>query len=289
MTSSAEEELAFENAAENPELLEAAQALASETEVPTLDDPLDGPVTLPVGFRRVKRDSDGTQFEEVRKAWVRELNGEDEERVARTKLKDDGSAFLTTILESGVERLGDLTPTKEDFNSLTFGDRDFLLLEIARVTYGDELTFEQFACNGCREVLDVSISLSEDVPVRRLDSLDDVAFEVRLRNGRVATVTLPTTEIIPEMSKTTTPAEANTVLIKHCVEEIRGPKGKTIRIAGDEDAARRLGVKDREDLVSQMGLRMPGPQYNEVTFKHDPGCGTENRLDVSLGYLFRNL
>lgn len=287
MTTSAEE-LAFENAADNPELLAAAQSLVSETEAPTLDDPLDGPVTLPAGFRRVKSGSEGTQFEEVRNAWVKELNGEDEERIARTKLKNDGAAFLTAILEAGVERLGDSRPTKDDFNSLTLGDRDFLLLEIARVTYGDELTYSKYICRGCGEEVDVTLSLSEDIPIVRLDTIEDATFEVRLKGDRIAVVSLPTAEVAPDMSKASTPAEANTVLIAHCVEEIRGPKG-TVRIAGDADAARRLGVKDRQALVIEMGERMPGPRYNEVTFTHEPGCGEENRLGVTLGDLFRDL
>ena len=287
MTESAEE-LVFENAADNPELLAAAQKLSDENTPPKLDDPLDGPVTLPAGFRRVKSGSEGTQFEEVRRAWVRELNGEDEERIARAKLRNDGVSFLSAIMEAGVERLGDVPPTREDINGLVLGDRDFLLLEIARATYGDELTFEQFQCPHCGEKFDVTISLADDIPVVRLDRTEDATFEVRLKKDRVAVVSLPTGEIGDDMLKADTPAEANTVLITHCVQEIRGPKG-TVQIAGDAGEARRLGVTDRQTLVEAMGERMPGPRYNEVKFQHEPGCGQEVRLALTLGDLFRNL
>jgi hypothetical protein len=286
---SLDEELELENAADNPELLAAAQALVSESEAPRITDPLDGPVTLPTGFRRVKSGSDGTQFEDVRNAWVRELNGEDEERIARTKLKNDSSAFLTAILEAGVDRLGDSRPTKDDLHSLTLGDRDYLLLEIARVTYGDEFKFDQYVCNGCGEKIDVELSLREDIPVTRLDKVEDATFEVRLKNDRIATVTLPTCEIAHEiMDDATTGAEVNTILIAHAVEEIRGPKGVT-KIAGDRDVAKRLGLTDRQALVIAMGERMPGPQYNKITFTHEPGCGEENHLVITLGDLFRDL
>lgn len=277
------------NAAENPELLAAAAALTSEERPPTLEDPLDGPVTLPAGFRRVKASGDGTQFEEVRKAWVRELNGEDEERISRAKMKDDVAAFLSSILQAGVERMGDSAPVQEDFDSLTMGDRDYLLLEIARVTYGDTLDYEKFTCGFCGETFDLSLSLAEDVPVKRLSSVDETHFEVRLKRDRVAVVNLPTQEASPDLAKTETSAEANTILIAHAVEEIRGPDGHVTRIAGDKDAARRLSVSDRQTLITEMSERMPGPQYNEVRFKHEPGCGEEIRLQVTLADLFRSM
>jgi hypothetical protein len=275
------------NAAENPALLAAANALTNEEQPPALQDPLDGPVTLPVGFRRVKA-GDGFGFEEVRKAWVRELNGEDEERIAKAKMRDDASAFVTAVLEAGVEKLGESRPTKDDLNLLVLGDRDFLLMEIARVTYGDEIEYANFGCPGCGEEFDVSLSLSEDVPVKRLEKVTDSYFEVPLKKDRIASVNLPTQEISLELAKAQTPAEANTILIMHSVEEIRGPGGN-VRISGDKDAARKLGITDRQTLVQEMSERMPGPQYNEVRFKHEPGCGTEVRLEVTLADLFRGM
>lgn len=291
MTQFAEEEPDFEFAADNPELLAAANALTQgerSATPPTIDSPLDGPVTLTVGYRRVKSDGDSTKFEDVRKAWVRELNGEDEERIARTRLKDDPNAFVQAVLEAGVESLGGQTPTSEDFASLVLGDRNYLLLEIAKATYGEHLEYEGVRCPTCGESFDVSISLEEDVPVKRLDKIEDATFEVRLKRDRVATVNLPTSEVTDDLGEATTSAEANTALIAHCVEEIRGPKGVE-RIAGDRAAALRLSVVDRQTLVNEMAEHMPGPQYNEVRFNHEPGCGKEVRLEVSVADLFRGL
>lgn len=282
------DEMALESALENPGLVEAAQKMADEDEVPTLTDPLDGPITLPAGFLRTKVGSDGTSFEEVRTAWVRELTGEDEEKIARAKMRQDPEAWLRTILECGVEKLGDLTPDREDFNSLLVGDQQFLLMHIARATYGDDLHYDDFVCPECGEKFSVSLSLSEDVPVRHLDKIEDAEFDVRLKNDRVAKVTLPTSEVAGLVSRADTPAEANTILVTHCVSEIRGPKG-TLTIAGDVQAARKLGVQDRQTLVTEMGERMPGPQYNEVRFNHEPGCGKEIRLSIALADLFLGL
>jgi hypothetical protein len=281
-------ELTLADAAENPELLAAANALTDEEKQPEIEDPLDGPVTLPGGFRRVQSGSEGTKVEDVRSAWVKELTGEDEERIARAKLKDDLNAFLIAVLESGVQRLGETTPTRDDFNSLLTGDRDFLLMEIARVTYGDEIEYEDFICPTCGETFNVALSISEDIPITRLKGVEDSGFEVKLRKDRVASVVLPTIEVSSMTANAKTSAEVNTILVAHCVEEIRGPKGIT-QINGNVEAARQLGIADRQKLVNEMGKRMPGPQYNKVRFDHEPGCGEEVRLTVTMADLFRGM
>jgi hypothetical protein len=284
-----DDDFTFESAADNPAVAAAAEALTQQDEAPELRNPLDGPVTLPAGYRRIRTTDSGTSVDEVRKAWVRELNGEDEEKIARAKLKDDLGAFITAILECGIEKLGDERPTRDDLASLVVGDQQYLLMEIARVTYGDEITYTRFACPFCREEFDVSFSLEKDIPVIRLDKVEEVDFEVRLKNDRIASVTLPTAEVQALLNKAETGADANTILIAQCVSEIRGPNG-TKQIQGDLGAARSLGLKDRQDLVVAMGERMPGPQYNEVRFTHEPdGCGQEVRLQVTLADLFRGL
>lgn len=285
-----EEDFEFQSAVENPEALAAAAAAASfveATQAPEIPVPLDGPVTLVAGFRRAVTKDGTLTFEDVRKAWVRELNGEDEERIARAKMKDDRGEFINAILEAGVSRLGDSVPTREDIQSLVLGDRDFLLLEISRATYGNDLEYNDFPCPFDGEKLDFTVHLNTDVPIRRLDSLSDTTFDVRLKNDRVATVRLPTVEISEAMVGAETGAETVTLLITNCVDEIRGPKG-TVRVAGDAQAAKSLGIQDRQKLVFEMNSRMPGPQYNEVTFKHET-CGQEVRVDVVLADLFPGL
>jgi hypothetical protein len=274
------------------DLADAAQrALSGPSETtapPEIVEPTDGQVTLPGGFRRVTMGETGPQFVEVTKAWVRELNGEDEERIARSRMKEDNTAFFQTILERGVEKLGDDVPTKDDLASLLVGDREYLLMEIARATYGDEIEYVDVPCPMCGDPFDISLSISDDIPVKRLDDPSDRAFEVRLRKG-VASVTLPTGDVTQDMAKAETPAEANTALIANAVIEIRREGGETIAIQGDKEAAKRLGLRDRQTLVNEMAKRMPGPQYNEVKFNHEPGCGEEIRLPLQLADLFRGL
>lgn len=286
-----EDEFALEFSDDVEELARAAEQLtAGNAEPPTLQDPLDGPVELPAGFRRLTLREDKTVTEEVRKAWVRELNGEDEERIAKAKLKHDQSAFVDAILEAGIERLGNEKPTRDDISALVLGDRDFLLLEISRVTFGNDLDYEGFICMHCGGEISFTVHLDEDVPVKRLDKVSDVDFEIRLKGDRVASVTLPTGEDVAEVSEAATEAEANTLLIAAAVNEIRGPGSKVVSIKGDHDAARRLSLPDRRTLIKEMSEHMPGPQYNEVKFTHeDDSCGKEVRLTVTLADLFPGL
>ncbi len=272
-------------------LAAAASTVTEGGKPPVLEDPLDGPVTLPAGFRRAKADGQGaTRFVDVRKAWVRELNGEDEERIARARMKEDFGAWLSTILECGVERLGDEAPTRDDLASLVVGDQQYLFLEIARATFGDELEYENFTCPWCSQVFNVSLSISEDIPVRRLDKSEDAMFEVALTKDRVAVMGLPTGEMNDSLAHLETGAESNTVIIAHAVQEIRNPDRTSTHIAGDLDEARRLSYRDRKTIVKAVGDRMVGPQYNEVKFVHEvDGCGKEVRLDVTPADLFREM
>lgn len=288
------EDTYFESAADNPELVEAAAKVAagasSEAEPPPVFvDPTDGPITLLAGFRRSTVTPEGTVFETVRKAWVRELNGEDEEKIARARLSGEPMDFMQAVLECGLVKLGDLPPTKDDLNALVLGDRDYILMEIARATYGDRIEYAGIQCPHCGETFDVGLSVKEDIPVKRLDNPDEWTFEVRLKKDRVASVSLPTNAVSRALAEAETGAEANTVLIANSVQTIKGPKGEIV-VGGDKDVARKLSVADRQALVDAMYSRMPGPQYNGVKFNHEPGgCGEEVRLGVTLADLFRSL
>lgn len=273
---------------DDPALHAAAAKIAAEesNEAPRIPFPQDGPVTLPGGFRRMRV---GKEPEEVRTAWVRELNGEDEERIAKARLKESTNEFVRAILEGGVERLGDSAPTRDDFDSLLIGDLNFLLLEISKATFGDDLEFVNFTCPYCNVAFDFTVHKSEDIPGKTLESLSGQDFEVDLRRNRKARVHLPTVEIQNSVVDATTDAEANTILLASCVEEIVEESGTAQAVAGDKDTVRALGVQDRQTILMALDDRMPGPRYTDIRFHHDPGCGREITLGVTPGDLFRGL
>ncbi len=100
-------------------------AVAISTRAPASNE-----VTLVTGFIN-------KAGETVKVAEVKELNGSDEEAIA--KAGSSGKA-LNVILQRGLVSLGDTPATKEDLDSLVAGDRDAILLGIRRVTFGETVS-----------------------------------------------------------------------------------------------------------------------------------------------------
>lgn len=270
----------FVSAVEDPAAVEEAARRAQDGETgPTLPLPLDGPVTLPGGFRRLVPGS-SPKFENVTKAWVKELDGFAEEKIARAQMQKDFSEVITTVLQHGVERLGDVEPTLPELRDLLAGDREFLLVQISKATYGDRISWEKMVCPHCGEMFDVSIGKSEQIPVIRLKSPEDATFTFKTRKGVSLTVHYPSGAEQSKAFDLDTGAEANTALLANIVDDF----------AGDQDEARRLSLGDRNALMEELGKNNPGPRYTEVRFPHEPdGCGKEVRLTVTFADLFPGL
>lgn len=255
------------------ELAKIAEAAMAEPKVEVKTEaPLSPEVILPGGFI----ESDGSV---VKVAEVRELNGEDEEAIAKAS---SASKALNLILTRGVVSIGEREVVKEDFDKLLLGDREALLLAIRRVTFGNELNLT-VACNNCGERQNISIDLSEDVPVRELeDSVADRSWDVTLRNGDVVSVSLPngkTQKKILDAPDEATGAELNTILLNGCINSVNGSPAKP-------NIAQKLGLVDREKITREIFDKTPGPRLGEVN-KVCEACGENILLPLNLASLFR--
>jgi hypothetical protein len=269
------------NAAENPQLanqlLEDVNKLVSqevagsipEVVIPSLPDTT---VTLAAGLIDPFAGTVSTTAE------VRELNGADEEAIA--KLSDPGKALLA-ILERATVSIGEEPATKQLLGSLLAGDREALLLAIRNATFGSEVEVST-VCDKCPELQTFKIDLDKDVEVKKLDDpIRDRRFTVELKAG-LAKVNLPTgdvqTQIINATDKNS--AELDTMLLAACVTEI-----------GDQpvlnaNRIRTLGITDRRLLLDEIAKRNPGPQLSEIK-KACGTCGQEVYLPLTLAELFR--
>jgi hypothetical protein len=269
------------NAAENPQLanqlLEDVNKLVSqevtgsipEVVIPSLPDTT---VTLAAGLIDPFAGTVSTTAE------VRELNGADEEAIA--KLSDPGKALLA-ILERATVSIGEEPATKQLLGSLLAGDREALLLAIRKATFGSEVEVST-VCDKCPELQTFKIDLDKDVEVKKLDDpIRDRRFTVELKAG-LAKVNLPTgdvqTQIINATDKNS--AELDTMLLAACVTEI-----------GDQpvlnaNRIRTLGITDRRLLLDEIAKRNPGPQLSEIK-KACGTCGQEVYLPLTLAELFR--
>ena len=238
-----------------------------ETVVPS--NPL---VELPGGFIT----ADG---ELLTTAEVRELTGEDEEVIAKSST---GSKALTALLVRGTVSLGDYEPETEDFDKLLSGDRDSILIGIRCVTFGEDIEYAA-TCPSCSRDQILPINLKEDVRYVTLeDPIRDRTWNVTLKNGDVANVSLPTGKTqrrITEAPESTTSSELTTMLLSAAINAINGTPAKP-------NTALKLSISDREKLVSDISARNPGPRLSEVS-KACQACGESVPTPLSIGALFR--
>jgi hypothetical protein len=233
--------------------------------------PSDTVVVLPGGYINAAG-------EVITEAEVRELNGNDEEAIARSA--NLGKALLT-ILNRGTVRIGNEKATDQMLDHMLSGDRDMLILGILKATFGTEAEIAAY-CGGCREYKTVHLDLSTDIKVTVLpDPMNDRVFTVQGRKN-IFTVQLPTgitqKEMINNSEKTT--AELNTIMLESCVLKIdNSPVLSKIQVQN-------LGLTDRKNIIDEINSRLCGPQFDSVSVTC-PDCESEVSVPVHLGTLFR--
>lgn len=232
--------------------------------------PLGPEVELPGGFVE--------NGELINTVEVRELNGVDEEAIA--KASSTGKAF-NVLLQRGLVRVGSREAKLEDLDSFLSGDRDAILIGIRRVTFGNSLDLK-VTCQSCAIEQETSVDLIEDIPVKKLeDPILDRTWQVETKNGFV-TLSLPTgttqKKLLENSNKTS--AEINTILLAGCVLSVNEkPSIGAYTVLS-------LSIGDRSKLVEEIIKRNPGPRLGEVT-KTCKACGELMALPLSLVDLFR--
>lgn len=209
---------------------------------------------------------------------VRELTGDDEEALAKSP---STARALMTILNRATVRIGDTKVTPEMLDSMLAGDRETVLLQIRKATYG---TTEDFRvnCPECDSEQVLTVDLDTDVEVKKLNDPMDRYWTVHLKAGE-AKLSLPdgrTHKKIASSGESKTIAELNTTVIAECLHKV----GDSPSLGAG--TARSLGVADRQKIVDEIAKRQPGPQLAEVVKKCE-SCGAEIPLPLSLAYLFR--
>lgn len=273
---------------QNPEIANAqiAAALADNTSTTA---PKIAP--QPLGFVRLAGGLvlGNDPNEVVYDAEVRELTGEDEEYIDRVR-QGRPEAFTQAVLERGVVKIGDQPSTASLIGNLLTGDAQTLLVEVSRATYGDTLDFEGVICPWCQGAVDVTVNLTEDIPVHRLQHSADRFFEVPLRKGAKASVRLPrVVDIMAVTDEDLNDAERKTVFLSKVVRTITDAKGNVTPVAGGIDEVRYLGIADRKAITDAVHEKNKvGHAYNEVKFTHD-SCGKEVPLPLATGNLFPGL
>jgi hypothetical protein len=265
------------NAADNPaianKLVEEAlsdRGVEQQQERIPVVLPPSGEVILPGGINDPFEGHIGT-------AEVRELNGGDEEVIAR--IIDPGKSLLA-ILDRAVVSVGGKPADKDTLDMLLAGDREMLLLEIRKATFGDEIVVGPGLCPSCQHEQTFTVHLTNDIEVKHL-SEEDRHFSLKCKVGTVE-VSLPNGQVQKTIVNSTNKnsAELDTLLLKGCINEINGLPVTDIQVIKD------LSIKDRRDILKAITDRNPGPQLGSLK-KACQSCGSEVPLPLTLAELFQ--
>lgn len=248
----------------------AAQAMAEPEKVIVTVPPSASEVELPGGFVTA-----GGSL--VKYAEIRELNGADEEAIAKS---GSTARALSTILQRGLVSLGSMPVNSSDFDNLLMGDRDMLLLAIRKITFGNTVSL-RMSCRSCYVSNDIEIDLEKDVKIVHLNDPLDRRFTVKLKSG-TAEVSLPNgvthKKLMDSADKTS--SEIATVIIASCLSDVNGVPSYGV------STALGLSILDREKIVTEIYSRTPGPRLGEVS-KACEACGVSIAIPLGLADLFR--
>lgn len=252
---------------------------------PLPPEPEDDILELPGGYL----DRQGTLHTRCR---VRDLNGEDEEELARPAARRSPVHLVDTlvhrcVVEIGPYKVGPDLP-KTELDNMLVGDRDMVALAVRKLTYGNKIPLDA-TCPACRNEFQVEYDLDADVPIKKLDGdpakqQRTVAISNPVQGDGDAVVRLVT----GAMQKAVMDAdprnelsnqELTTLLLREAVDFFRGSP-----VNGVKDVLR-WKAKDRQTIRRYLDDTTCGPRYEEVS-QDCPKCRHAFPLWIDLGVLF---
>lgn len=233
-------------------------------------------------FLKGYKDENGvihTEFE------YREMNGTDEEAIAKPKVKSSGSMITRVLLERCIIRIGTIEKSSvkpsewtEIIQSLAIGDQDFAMLKIREISLGDEFEVSH-KCPTCKTKINSVFTLDE-LPLVPYNGVEEVEFELPRgykdkdgkihKTGVMRHATGLDREVLDKMVSQN-PSMANTLLLARCIKSLG-----TAPIT--DDLLRNLSMKDRNYLFAL--IRDISFGYDVSDFEIEcPNC--ERELNIS--------
>jgi hypothetical protein len=243
-------------------------------------------VTLPVGYQR----EDGTV---LNSATLRKMTGKEEAILTDPKLRNSAGGMITALLAScvvGIEGLNKVTP--DVIRQLTSADRNFLLLELRRLTFGDSIE-TQYRCPHCGnntplvedlstiEIRPVETSTAFEIPVTLQDGYQSPDNEwyyemvFRLPNGEDEEAA--TSRRDPNQSR------QRDALLARCLVSVGELEPRRIRAIGVRILAG-LSMPDRRLIQKTLDAAAPGPNLvRAIVCDH---CGEEFQSTLDMTHFF---
>lgn len=233
-------------------------------------------------FLKGYKDENGVMHTEFE---YREMNGTDEEAIAKPKVKSSGSMVTRVILERCITRIGSIEKESVKpsewtniIQSLAIGDQDFAMLKIREISLGDEFEVSH-KCPSCKTKINSVFTLDE-LPLIPYSGVEEIEFELP-RGYKDKEGTVHKFGVLRHANGldrealdkvvTQNPSMANTLLLARCIKSLG-----TAPIT--DDLLRNLSMRDRNYLFSL--IRDTSFGYDVSDFEIEcPSC--ERELSIS--------
>ncbi|PID85211.1 MAG: hypothetical protein CSB13_09195 [Chloroflexi bacterium] len=239
-------------------------------------------VNLPIGYS----DQDGHLH---REATLRKMRGYDEELLYDENL--NAGQLVTQLLASCIQRLGDIEVLDADIISeLYTADRNYLLLELRRITLGNSLS-SAHQCPQCGQSVTVVDDLSE-LEVTRLKrnhhlreitlTLEDGYEDRKGEVHRQMVLGLPKgwdEEFVAPMVRRN-PLKAQDVLLLRCIKQF-GSLSKEVLESYGVKILRELTIGDRQQIQHALSDGVPGVNFQRSLQCNTCGNRFEGMMDIS--------
>lgn len=121
-------------------------------------------VELPIGFLH--------EGKLLTSAEIVPMTGRVRKVIARPEVRQNPARVIDTLLMECVRSVGTLgRPKKSLIEAMFLGDRDFLIMEIRRISLGKDV-HSTLTCDSCNEKMSMTVDLTRDVPVKKLKEIE---------------------------------------------------------------------------------------------------------------------
>lgn len=241
-------------------------------------------VDLPVGYLNGNGNSPLH-----RRATVRKLTGREEALMADPQLKNNSGNLITALLSNCVTLEGLDQVNGEVARQLCSADRNFLLLQLRRLTFGDEMD-AKYRCPYCQK----ETLLREDLSTLNIQTIEDgdlPEVRVTLKDGYQDlngnwhyefVFRLPTgeDEEVAAGRRDDNPVRQSDALLARCLKQVGDLEQRRINALGVRILSD-LSMGDRHFIQKALDEATPGPDLTRNVVCHHCGEAYQTPLDMS--------
>ncbi len=243
-------------------------------------------VTLPVGLSGADEET-----REVREVAIRKMTGREEALLTDPKLRHNAGKLITALLTSCVSDQDGKPLDAALVRRLASADRNFLLLELRRATFGDEME-AHYRCPRCQG----GTIVLEDLGTTEVRDQDAGGGDIHvlLEDGftdndgqchRELVFALPTgeDEEATGARRDANPSRQRDALLARCLRRVGELEDRRVRALGVRLLAE-LSMSDRQLIRRTLDSQAPGPDLTRtVICEH---CDEEFRTTLDMSHFF---